>query len=143
MDDLYLWLKSLHIFAVIAWMSGMLYLPRLFVYHADAEKGSKQSETFKVMERRLLHGILNPAMIVVWVVGFWVMWRGGWMTAGWLHAKLVLVLAMSAVHGLFSRWRKDFEADRNVRPARFYRWWNEVPTVILIAIIVLVVIKPF
>jgi putative membrane protein len=143
MGDLYLWLKTLHIFFVIAWMAGMLYLPRLFVYHADAEKGSKQSETFKVMERRLLRGIMNPSMIVVWVVGFWMAINGGWMVAGWLHAKLALVLAMSAVHGMFSKWRKDFEADRNTRPARFYRMWNEVPAVILITIIVLVVIKPF
>jgi putative membrane protein len=143
MGDLYLWLKILHIFFVIAWMAGMLYLPRLFVYHADAEKGSKQSETFKVMERRLLRGIMNPSMIVVWVVGFWMAINGGWMVAGWLHAKLALVLAMSAVHGMFSKWRKDFEADRNTRPARFYRMWNEVPAVILITIIVLVVIKPF
>jgi putative membrane protein len=143
MGDLYLWLKTLHIFFFIAWMAGMLYLPRLFVYHADAEKGSKQSETFKVMERRLLRGIMNPSMIVVWVVGFWMAINGGWMVAGWLHAKLALVLAMSAVHGMFSKWRKDFEADRNARPASFYRMWNEVPAVILIAIIVLVVIKPF
>jgi protoporphyrinogen IX oxidase len=143
MGDLYLWLKTLHIFFFIAWMAGMLYLPRLFVYHADAEKGSKQSKTFKVMERRLLRGIMNPSMIGVWVVGFWMAINGGWMVAGWLHAKLALVLAMSAVHGMFSKWRKDFEADRNARPASFYRMWNEVPAVILIAIIVLVVIKPF
>jgi len=143
MGDLYLWLKSLHIFMVIAWMAGMLYLPRLFVYHADAAVGSKESETFKVMERRLLRGIMNPAMIVVWVVGLWMAVSGGWMVAGWMHAKLALVLVMSAVHGLYSKWRKDFEADRNKRSARFYRVWNEVPAVILIAIVVLVVIKPF
>ena len=143
MGDLYLWLKSLHIFAVIAWMAGMLYLPRLFVYHADAAVGSKESETFKVMERRLLRGIMNPAMIVVWVVGLWMAVSGGWMVAGWMHAKLALVLVMSAVHGMFSKWRKDFEADRNARPARFYRMWNEVPTVLLIVIVILVVIKPF
>jgi len=143
MGDLYLWLKSLHIFMVIAWMAGMLYLPRLFVYHADAAVGSKESETFKVMERRLLRGIMNPAMIVVWVVGLWMAVSGGWMVAGWMHAKLALVLVMSAVHGLYSKWRKDFEADRNTRSASYYRIWNEVPAVILIAIIVLVVIKPF
>jgi putative membrane protein len=143
MGDLYLWLKSLHIFMVIAWMAGMLYLPRLFVYHADAAVGSKESETFKVMERRLLRGIMNPAMIVAMIAGLWMAISGGWMVAGWMHAKLALVLVMSAVHGLYSRWRKDFEADRNKRPARFYRVWNEVPAVILIAIIVLVVIKPF
>jgi protoporphyrinogen IX oxidase len=143
MGDLYLWLKSLHIFMVIAWMAGMLYLPRLFVYHADAAVGSKESETFKVMERRLLRGITNPAMIVAMVVGLWMAVSGGWMVAGWMHAKLALVLVMSAVHGLYAKWRKDFEADRNKRSARFYRLWNEVPAVILIAIVVLVVIKPF
>ncbi len=143
MGDLYLWLKSLHIFMVVAWMAGMLYLPRLFVYHADAAVGSKESETFKVMERRLLRGIMNPAMIVVWVVGLWMAVSGGWMVAGWMHAKMALVLVMSAVHGLYSKWRKDFEADRNTRSASYYRIWNEVPAVILIAIIVLVVIKPF
>ena len=143
MGDLYLWLKAIHIFAVIAWMAGMLYLPRLYVYHADAPVGSRESETFKVMERRLLRGIMNPSMIVVWIMGLWMAVSGGWMMAGWLHAKLALVLVMSAVHGVYSKWRKDFEADRNTRPARFYRMWNEVPAVILIAIVVLVVIKPF
>jgi protoporphyrinogen IX oxidase len=143
MGDLYLWLKSLHIFMVIAWMAGMLYLPRLFVYHADAAVGSKESETFKVMERRLLRGIMNPSMIVAMIVGLWLAIDGGWMVAGWLHAKLALVLVLSAVHGLYARWRKDFEADRNVRSARFYRLWNEVPAVILAAILILVVIKPF
>jgi putative membrane protein len=143
MGDLYLWLKSLHIFMVIAWMAGMLYLPRLFVYHADAAVGSTESETFKVMERRLLRGIMNPAMIVAMVVGLWLAVSSGWMVAGWMHAKLALVLVMSAVHGLYAKWRKDFEADRNKRSARFYRMWNEVPAVILIAIVVLVVIKPF
>ena len=121
----------------------MLYLPRLFVYHADAAVGSKESETFKVMERRLLRGIMNPAMIVAMIAGLWMAVSGGWMVAGWRHAKLALVLVMSAVHGIYSKWRKDFEADRNTRPARFYRMWNEVPAVILIVIIVLVVIKPF
>jgi putative membrane protein len=143
MDDLQTWLRFLHIVAVIAWMAGMLYLPRLYVYHCDAEKGSKQSETFKVMERRLLRGIMNPAMILVWGVGLVMAWGAGWWSAGWFQAKLVLVLALSAVHGEFSRWRKDFEADRNTRPARFYRMWNEVPTVLMIGIVFLAVLKPF
>ena len=143
MDDLQTWLRFLHIVAVIAWMAGMLYLPRLYVYHCDAEKGSKQSETFKVMERRLLRGIMNPAMIAVWVLGLVMAWRAGWWSAGWFQAKLVLVLALSAVHGEFSRWRKDFAADRNTRPARFYRIWNEVPTVLMIGIVFLAVLKPF
>ena len=143
MDDLQTWLRFLHIVAVIAWMAGMLYLPRLYVYHCDAEKGSKQSETFKVMERRLLRGIMNPAMILVWLLGLVMAWRAGWWSAGWFQAKLVLVLALSAVHGEFSRWRKDFAADRNTRPARFYRIWNEVPTVLMIGIVFLAVLKPF
>jgi putative membrane protein len=140
---LYLALKSLHVVAVIAWMAGMLYLPRLFIYHCDAPKGSPQSETFKIMERRLLRAILNPAMILAWILGLVMAWMNGWWGEGWFIAKLVLVTALSAVHGLFSRWRRDFEADRNVRPARFYRIWNEVPTVLMIGIVFLVVMKPF
>jgi putative membrane protein len=139
----YLWLKAFHIVAVIAWMAGMLYLPRLYVYHCDAEPGSRQSETFKVMERRLLRLIINPAMIVTWVLGLWLMWVGGWYTAGWFHAKLVLVLAMSALHGFLARWMKDFAADRNRHSARFYRLANEIPTILLIGIVILVVVKPF
>ena len=142
-DDLQSWLKFLHIVAVISWMAGLLYLPRLFVYHCDAEKGSKQSETFKVMERRLLHGIMNPAMILVWALGLWMAWRAGWWSAGWFQAKLVLVAGLTVVHNIFGRWRKDFEADRNVRPASHYRLWNEVPTLMMIAIVFLVVLKPF
>jgi len=140
---LYEILKALHIVAVIAWMAGLLYLPRLFVYHADTEKGSMQGETFKVMERRLLRGIMTPSMILVWLFGLVLAVQGNWFQAGWLHAKLGLVLVLSAVHGLYSRWRKDFAADRNTHPARFYRWWNEVPTVLMIVIVFLVVLKPF
>jgi putative membrane protein len=140
---MYEWLKAFHIVAIIAWMAGMLYLPRLFVYHCAAEKGSVQSETFKVMERRLLKAIINPAMIVAWALGLYLAWEGGWFRSGWLHGKLALVLAMSAVHGLYARWVRDFAADRNTRPARFYRIWNEVPTLLLIGIVVLVIVKPF
>jgi protoporphyrinogen IX oxidase len=140
---MYEWVKAFHIIAVIAWMAGMLYLPRLFVYHCEAEKGSVQSETFKVMERRLLRGIMNPAMILVWVFGLAVAWKGEWWSAHWLHAKLALVVVLTGVHHLYGRWRKDFGADRNVRPARFYRWWNEVPTVLMIAIVFLAVLKPW
>ncbi len=140
---LYLVLKSLHIVAVIAWMAGMLYLPRLFVYHCDAEPGSKQSETFKVMERRLLRAIINPAMGLAWVLGLSMAWLNDYWMQGWFIAKVVLVLALSGVHGLFSRWRRDFEADRNTRPARFYRIWNEVPTLLMIGIVFIVVMKPF
>jgi protoporphyrinogen IX oxidase len=140
---LYDWLKALHVIAVIAWMAGMLYLPRLFVYHCEAEKGSVQSETFKVMERRLLKAIINPAMAVTWILGLILVFQGEWWRSGWMHAKFALVLILSAVHGAFGRWVKDFAADRNARPARFYRIWNEVPTLLLIGIVILVVVKPF
>ena len=140
---LYLWLKALHIIAVIAWMAGMLYLPRLFVYHCEAVAGSTQSETFKVMERRLLRAIINPAMVATWVLGLWLAWSGNFISAPWLHAKLVLVLAMSAVHGMLARWTKDFAADRNRHSQRFFRIMNEVPTLLMIAIVILVVVKPF
>ncbi|HYY84310.1 MAG TPA: protoporphyrinogen oxidase HemJ [Beijerinckiaceae bacterium] len=140
---MYLWIKAFHVIAVIAWMAGMLYLPRLFVYHCDAQKGSVESETFKVMERRLLKAIINPAMIVAWVLGLYLAWDGGWFRSGWLHGKLALVLGLSAVHGLYARWVRDFAADRNTRPARFYRVWNEVPTLLLVGIVILVIVKPF
>jgi putative membrane protein len=141
--SMYAWLKAFHIIAVIAWMAGMLYLPRLFVYHCEAETGSKQSETFKVMERRLLRAIINPAMIAAWVLGLVLIWQGGWLSTHWLQAKLVFVLALSAIHGLFARWVRDFAADRNQHTQKFYRIINEVPTLMMIAIVLLVVIKPF
>jgi putative membrane protein len=145
---MYDWVKAFHIIAVIAWMAGMLYLPRLFVYHVSAEKGSRQSETFKVMERRLLRGIINPAMIATVVFGVWLAWLGpdsryGWFASGWLWAKIVLVLALSGAHGLFVRWTRDFATDRNQHSEKFYRIINEVPTVIMIVIVLLVVLKPF
>ena len=138
-----LWIKALHVISVIAWMAALLYLPRLLVYHAASTPGSEQSETFKVMERRLLKAIINPAMIVVWILGLYLVWAGGWWTAGWFHGKLALVLVLSGVHGVFVRHLKDFAADRNTRPARTYRIWNEVPTVLMIAIVILVIVKPF
>jgi len=140
---LYLWIKALHIIAVIAWMAAMLYLPRLMVYHAMAEVGSATSETFKVMERRLLKAIATPAMIVTWLAGLVLIYEGGWIASPWLHLKLVLVLAMSAIHGLLARWVRDFAADANTRTAKFYRIINEVPTVLMIGIVILVVLKPF
>jgi putative membrane protein len=139
----YLWLKALHIIAIIAWMAGMLYLPRLFVYHCEAAVGSVQSETFKVMERRLLRAIINPAMVASWVLGLWLAWSGNFLSAPWLYGKLVLVLAMSAVHGMLARWTKDFAADRNRHSQRFFRIMNEVPTLLMIGIVILVVVKPF
>jgi protoporphyrinogen IX oxidase len=139
----YPWLKAFHIISVIAWMAGMLYLPRLFVYHCEAEPGSRQSETFKVMERRLLRAIINPAMVATWVLGLWLAWQGGWFMAPWLHLKLALVLAMSAVHGFFAHWVKAFAADRNSHSQKFYRIINEVPTLLMIFIVILAVVKPF
>lgn len=140
---MYEWAKALHIIAVISWMAGMLYLPRLFVYHCDAEIGSKQSETFKVMERRLLKAIINPAMIATWVLGLYLAWSAGWFTSGWFHAKLFLVLVMSGVHGFLTSRVRDFALDRNTRSAKFYKIINEVPTVLMILIVILVVVKPF
>jgi putative membrane protein len=138
------WVKALHVISVIAWMAGMLYLPRLFVYHAGAEKGSIQSETFKIMERRLLRGIINPAMIATWVFGLWMVFAGAvdW-SAGWPYVKAAAVIALSAFHGLLSRWRRDFAEDRNERPAKFYRLVNEIPTVLMILIVVAVIARPF
>ena len=136
-------LKAFHSIAVIAYMAGMLYLPRLFVYHCDAEPGSKQSETFKVMEHRLLRYIINPAMMVAWVLGLWLAYESGFYKSGWFHAKLALVLVLSGLHGWLSRWRKDFAADRNRHSQKFYRIINEVPAVLMALIVLLVVLKPF
>ena len=141
--DTYDWIKALHVIAVIAWMAGMLYLPRLFVYHCDAEVGSKQSETFKVMERRLLRAIINPAMVVTWAAGLWLAISGGHYRSGWMIAKFVLVLILSALHGIFTRWTREFAEDRNTRSQKFYRLINEIPTVLMIGIVILVIVKPF
>lgn len=141
--DLYLWIKALHVIAVIAWMAGMLYLPRLFVYHADVPVGSPQSETFKIMERRLLRAIVNPAMVVTWVLGLWLAWSGFGLMGGWLHAKIALVVLLSGVHGYLSRAVRLFAEDRNDRPTRHWRIINEVPTVLMIGIVILVIVKPF
>lgn len=141
--DLYLWLKSLHVISIIAWMAGMLYLPRLFVYHCDAAPGSAQSETFKVMERRLLKAIINPAMISSWIFGLWVAYEINAFSDGWFHAKLTLVLLMSGAHGYLAGRVKVFARDENTKPAKFYRILNEVPTVLMILIVILVIGKPF
>ena len=145
MAALYPWLKSLHILSVIAWMAGILYLPRLFVYHADAAPGSDASETFKVMERRLLRGIMNPAMVATYGFGIALAAIPGLVdwTMAWIYVKLAAVAALTAIHYLLSRWRREFAADRNRRPARFYRMVNEVPTLLLILIVVMVVVQPF
>jgi protoporphyrinogen IX oxidase len=139
----YDWVKALHVIAVISWMAGMLYLPRLFVYHADSAAGSQQSETFKVMEARLMRLIINPAMMVTWFAGLWLAWQGFGFMGGWLHAKIALVFAMSGVHGYLASALRKFAEDRNEKPARHWRIVNEVPTLLLIAIVILVIVKPF
>jgi putative membrane protein len=141
----YLWIKAFHIIAVIAWMAGMLYLPRLFVYHCETTPGSPDSERFKRMERRLLHIIIDPAMIAVWILGLTLSFltiTDAWHQH-WFHVKFALVLAMSALHGLYARWARLFARDANTHTARFYRVWNEVPAALLAAIVVLAVVKPF
>ena len=142
---LYPWIKALHVIAVIAWMAGLLYLPRLFVYHAGTLPGSDQSETFKVMERRLYRAIMHPALALTVLSAALLLATPGavdW-NEGWLHAKLALALGLIALHGLMGRWRADFVADRNRHSARFFRMVNEAPTVLMIAIVILVVVKPF
>ena len=142
--EVYLWVKALHMISVMAWMAGMLYLPRLFVYYCDAELGSELSETLKVMERRLLRLIINPAMISSWVFGLTMLAVSGdvlW-SQPWMIIKLVCVVFMSIAHGEMAKWRKDFEADRNTRPQKFYRIANEVPTILMIVIIIMVIVQP-
>ncbi len=139
----YLWVKALHVIAVMAWMAGMLYLPRLYAYHAAAEPGSTQSETFKVMERRLLRAILNPAMIATWVLGLALVAHLDAWAEPWMHAKFACVIALSTLHAACARWRRHFAADANRHEARFYRIMNEIPAVLMIAIVLLVVVKPF
>jgi len=138
-----LWVKAFHIVFVSAWFAGLFYLPRLFVYHANAKPGSELSETFKVMEHRLLTAIMTPAMAIVWLTGLTLAYWEGAFSDGWLHAKLALVFLLSGYQGALSRWTREFAADRNTRSAKFYRIANEVPTVFLIAIVLLVVLKPF
>ena len=139
----YEWIKAAHIISVIAWMAGMLYLPRLMVYHCDAEKGSKQSETFKVMEYRLLHYITSPAMVFVWIFGLYMAIEAPWYDELWLQLKIALVVIMSALHGFLSARVRDFANDRNTFSPKFYRIINEVPAVLIVLIVILVVIKPF
>jgi putative membrane protein len=138
-----LWVKALHVIAVIAWMAGMLYLPRLFVYHADAPIASDLSETFKVMERRLLKAIVTPSMILVFLTGFTLVYLTESWREGWWQAKFILVLGLAGLHGYFARCVRAFAEDANDRPARFYRALNEAPTVLMVVIVVLAVEKPF
>jgi putative membrane protein len=140
---MYLWLKAFHIISVIAWMAGMLYLPRLFVYHAMEKPRSMQSKTFKVMERRLMNFIMTPAMIASWAFGIALVVQGGWFADGWFHTKLALVLVMSGLHGFLSSCVRRFDSDANTRSQKFYRIVNEIPIVLLIFIVILAVVKPF
>lgn len=142
-DDAYLWIKAAHVIAVISWMAGMLYLPRLFIYHCEAMPGSELSETLKVMERRLLRIIINPAMGFAWALGLWLAWRGGFHMAGWFHAKLALVILLSGFHGYLSASVRRFAEDANTVPVRRWRLLNEVPAVLMIGIVILVIVKPF
>ena len=138
-----LWVKAFHIMSVIAWMAALLYLPRLFVYHADAAAGSDKSETFKLMERRLLFGIANPAMAATWIFGLWLAWWMGVLEAHWLHAKFLFVVLLSSYHGMLVYFVRAFAKDGNRRSARFFRLINEIPALIIVVIVILVVVKPF
>jgi len=141
--DIYLWVKSIHVISIIAWIAAILYLPRLFVYHVAAPVGSDQSETFKVMERRLLKAIMTPAMISSWIFGLWAAVEIGAFSQGWFHAKLLLVILMSGAHGYLAVCVKKFARDENTKSDRFYRILNEAPTLLMIAVVILVIVKPF
>jgi putative membrane protein len=145
LNPYYLWIKAFHIVAVIAWMAGMLYLPRLFVYHAEVAATSPESAKFKVMERRLLNAIMRPAIAATWLLGLTLALTpaSGGFSQGWLHAKLALVIGMSALHGFFTKCQRDFAGDSNRYSSRFYRIWNEIPAVLMVLIVILVVVKPF
>lgn len=145
LSEYYLWIKSLHVIAVIAWMAGMMYLPRLYVYHTDAPVGSVQSEKFKLMEGRLLRGIINPAMVAVFILGGLLLLTPGvidWQS-WWIWLKLALVLALAGIHGFFSRWRREFAADIRTRSGVYYRIANEIPFVLMAGIVILVIVRPF
>lgn len=141
--EIYPWLKALHIIAVVAWMAGILYLPRLFVYHAMQIPGSEVSETFKVMERRLLRYIMNPAMILSFLFGGWlIMINPGLLEQSWMQYKIIVLVIMTGIHAALSRWRRFFAIDKNTFSPRFFKIINEVPTGLMIAIIILAVVKP-
>jgi putative membrane protein len=142
---LYPWILSFHVISLIAWMAALFYLPRLYVYHCQVAQGSAESERFKVMERKLLKQIMTPAMIATWFFGILLVLTPGLITwtEGWWYVKLVSILALTGFHGATSRWRRDFLNDRNKRPERFYRFANEVPTVLMFVIVIMVIVKPF
>ena len=139
----YEWIKALHVISVIAWMAGMLYLPRLFVYHADAKPGSELSETLKIMERRLLRRIVNPAMISTYVFGIWMLaLNPGLLQQGFMHVKLAMVVIMQIIHTLLVRYRRYFATDRNIHSSRFYRILNEIPALLITVIVIMIVVRP-
>ena len=140
---MYEWVKALHVISIICWMAGLLYLPRLMIYHMDAEVDSVQSETFKVMEHRLLKIIMGPAMMASWVFGLWLVYITSAYQTGWFVAKFFLVIVLTATHIFQGKWVKDFAQDRRVRSAKFYRFANEGPTLLMIFIVILAVVKPF
>ncbi|WP_142849180.1 protoporphyrinogen oxidase HemJ [Telmatospirillum sp. J64-1] len=141
----YLWIKALHVISIIAWMAALLYLPRLFVYHCEAKPGSEMSEKLKVMERRLHRAIMNPAMMAAWIFGLTMVFLnpGLLQGQGWLHAKIFFVLILTATHVMMGRWRAAFAEDRNKNSQKFYRFANEVPTVLMILIVIMVIVRPF
>ena len=142
-DDAYLWFKALHVIAVIAWMAGLLYLPRLFIYHHGKTSGSESSETFKVMEMRLYRFIMNPAMMIAWIFGLFIAWQGGWFAAGWMYVKLLAVLLMTGAHVYYGRAMRAFGRDERPLSTRRWRMLNEVPALLMIVIVIMVVLKPF
>lgn len=142
-DVAYPWIKALHVIAIISWMAGMLYLPRLFIYHSDCKPDSDQARTFAVMERRLVTVIMNPAMIVSWVLGLYLAWSVFEFQGGWLHAKLAAAVALSAVHGYFAKSARSFGEGRYVKTPRFWRMMNEAPTLLMIVIVIFAIVKPF
>jgi len=144
----FLWVKSLHVISVIAWMAGLLYLPRLFAYHAAAAKGSEAALVFATMERRLLHGIMNPAFVLTWTFGLILVFvypaeAGVDWSKGWVHIKAAAVILMTVLHHVYALWRKDLALGRNTRAPRFYKWWNEIPAVLMVVIVIMVIGKPF
>ena len=146
LNEWYDWIKALHVIAVVAWMAGILYLPRLYVYHADAEPGSELSETLKIMERRLLRVILNPAMILSYFFGLCILFTPGVIDFGqyWIWVKLFFaVFGLGSLHVCLAKWRREFETDSNDRPARFYRWMNEVPAILMVGVVICAVVRPF
>jgi len=140
----YDWIKAFHVIAVMSWIAGMLYLPRLYVYHANADKGSELSETLKIMERKLLRMIINPAMIAAWIFGISLITANpSMLKGGWLHVKLTCVILLQIFHALLSRWRKAFLRDENIHTSAFFRKVNEIPAVLIVVIVIMVIVKPF